>query len=455
MAKKKQPPPPPQGVQFTPVTMTLMGVSLLVGLIVGYVIGTGTKDKADTEEPTPAKLASADGAGSTTGIAKPTQRATPPAQVSQTDSPFLDAAAVAKFEGKDKALTDYKKAVSFVERRNARAAGPILDRLAAGGAGAAYQEEIGLLVASNKVNANLAQEAIDGVESWRKTYPDSRLMAQSSLVEGKAYLVKAKSLSPSQGTASGQAGAEYENARDVFLGISKKYPDDSEACGEALYNLAAVYNNLGQKDQSLATYDDLVAKYPDHRLAAKALYSVANSAWGQEDTETAARYFQKLADQYPKARETQRARKNLDALAIIGNPASELAVDHWIGTETTLASSKGQVVILNFWNEWCPHCRREIPKLQQMYEKFEDQGLVVIAVTKHTKSQTDEKVQAFLDSNGVTFPCAVEPAGYKTTKDYGVSGVPAGVVIDRDGNVVWRNHPARLTEQRLKEILGV
>ena len=80
--------------------------------------------------------------------------------------------------------------------------------------------------------------------------------------------------------------------------------------------------------------------------------------------------------------------------------------------------------------------------------------LVMIGVTKHTKNQTDEKVQAFLDSNNISFPCAVEPAGYQSTKDYGVSGVPAGVVIDRSGTVVWRNHPARLTEERLQELLA-
>ena len=71
------------------------------------------------------------------------------------------------------------------------------------------------------------------------------------------------------------------------------------------------------------------------------------------------------------------------------------------------------------------------------------------------KPEFHPKIEKFLADNNITFPCAVESEGYQTTKDYGVSGVPAGVVIDRDGNVAWRNHPARLTEQRLQEILGV
>jgi len=202
-------------------------------------------------------------------------------------------------------------------------------------------------------------------------------------------------------------------------------------------------------------YDDLVEKYPGHRLAAASLYSVANDAWAKEDIETAEKYFRRLSDNYPSDSKAKRAKKNLNALAIIGKPAPELVVDHWMGSGTTLADAKGKVVLLGFWNEWCPHCRREMPNLQKWHEQYADDGLVVISVTKHTKSQDDAKVQSFLDGNNITFPCAVEPQGYTTTRDYGVSGVPAGVVIDRSGKVVWRNHPARLTEERLKEILGV
>jgi len=443
---KKQ---PQSGAQLTPTTMALMAMTLLVGIIIGVIIGRGTTDRADT----PIKQA-----GTTAQSApKGTSPTTPHQRKVRTpsSSPFLDLTATDKFQDKTDALSDYRKAVDFVERRNARAATPILDRLAAADPAAAYQEEVALLLAANKVNQNLPQEALDALTDWRHSYPDSRLKSQAALTEGKAYVVKARGLAGGQDEPTGAALETYQQARDTFLDVPKSFPDDAQACGEALYNLGSVYNNLGEDEASLKAYDELVDKYAEHPLAARALYQVANSSWSEEDYETAEAYFRKLLDRYPDESLAKRARKNISALSIIGQDASELVVDHWVnGTGTTLQASKGKVVMLNFWNEWCPHCRRELPKLSQLQKKYADRGLVIIPVTKHTKNQTDEKIAAFLDKHGIELPCAVEPEGYQSTRDYGVSGVPASAIVGRDGKIVWRNHPARLTEARLEELLS-
>ena len=452
-ASKKQPQP---SSQFTPTTMALMAMSLLVGIVVGYIVGTGTQGKGDEGEDqgtTSTQTARADrGSGSKDAAAKARGKGkTLPVKAAQSDSPFLDEIAVSKFEGNESSLSDYRRAVDFVSRRNARAGTPLLDRLATGATGTEYAEEIALLQAANKVNQNLPAEALDGLSAWKTSYPDSRLMSQAALWEGKAQVAAARGKG-SRGGTGGQA--EYDLARQAFEAVIDKYPDDANACGEALFHLGSVYKSLGQPDQSVAMYDKLVESYPTHSLAPRALYSVANGAWSDENYETATKYFQRLLDSYPDDGLSKRSRKNINAIGIIGNDAPELVVDHWLGTETTLAANEGKVVMLSFWNEWCPHCKREMPKLQQMAEKYDDQGFVLITVTKHTKSQTDEKVQAFLDKNGITLPTAVEPKGYQSTKDYGVSGVPAGVIIDRDGKIAWRNHPARLTEERLPQFLG-
>ena len=439
---------PQSGAQLTPTTMALMAMTLLVGIIIGIIIGRGTTDSADTTIKK---------AGTTTQAAATANKPPPPKQrtaAKSVNSPFLDIAATDKFQEKADELSDYRRVVDFVDRRNARAATPILDRLAASDPDAAYQEEVSLLQAANKVNQNLPQEALDALTDWRHSYPDSRLKAQAALTEGKAYIVKARGLTGGQDTPTGVAKETYQLARDAFLDIPKTYGDDAQACGEALYNLGSVYDNLGDKEASLKTYDELVEKYPEHPLAARAMYQVANSSWSEEDYETATAYFQKLLDKYPDDSLSKRARKNISALGIIGLDAPELAIDHWInGTGTTLSASKGKIVLLAFWNEWCPHCRRELPKLGQLQEKYGDRGLVIIPVTKHTKNQTDEKIASFLSDNNIDLPCAVEPEGYQSTRDYGVSGVPASAIVGRDGKIIWRNHPARLTEARLEQLL--
>jgi thiol-disulfide isomerase/thioredoxin len=51
------------------------------------------------------------------------------------------------------------------------------------------------------------------------------------------------------------------------------------------------------------------------------------------------------------------------------------------GTKWTLRGLAGKVVIVNFWATWCPPCRKEMPDLEALYQKFRNQGFVVLAIS--------------------------------------------------------------------------
>jgi len=106
--------------------------------------------------------------------------------------------------------------------------------------------------------------------------------------------------------------------------------------------------------------------------------------------------------------------------------------------------------VVVFWEEWCPHCRDEMPKLQQLYAAHKADGLQVLGITKVTQTATDEKVRAYLDQNRIQFPVAKEtgiPSDY-----FNVKGIPAAAIV-KGGKIVWRGHPIRLTEEIVKRWL--
>lgn len=93
---------------------------------------------------------------------------------------------------------------------------------------------------------------------------------------------------------------------------------------------------------------------------------------------------------------------------------------------------RGQVVFLNFWATWCAPCVAEMPAMQTLYERYRDDGLVVLAVNVREDEAT---VQEFIDRLGVTYPIALDRAG-EVTNLYNVRGFPTTMIIDRGGNVI-------------------
>lgn len=147
----------------------------------------------------------------------------------------------------------------------------------------------------------------------------------------------------------------------------------------------------------------------------------------------------------------RKARKLSAELEVIGKDApSSYQIEKWFQGENNIALDGKGTELLVFWEVWCPHCQREVPQMQATYEKLKDQGLEVVGLTKITKSATEEKVTDFIKENGVTYPMAKETG--ELSAYFNVSGIPAAAIV-KDGKVVWRGHPARLDEEKLKSFL--
>ncbi|MBN2798558.1 MAG: TlpA family protein disulfide reductase [Deltaproteobacteria bacterium] len=133
-----------------------------------------------------------------------------------------------------------------------------------------------------------------------------------------------------------------------------------------------------------------------------------------------------------------------DEAMIVGIDAGEMKVEKWYQGETDM--TQGKATLLVFWEAWCPHCRKEVPEIQNTYTKYKDQGLNVIGLTRVTKSATDEKVMELINENHITYPIAKETG--EMAPHFGVRGIPAAAMV-KDGKVVWRGHPARLTDEMI------
>lgn len=118
------------------------------------------------------------------------------------------------------------------------------------------------------------------------------------------------------------------------------------------------------------------------------------------------------------------------------------------GEAWTLKSLRGQVVLLNFWATWCPPCRKEMPDLQALYDRFHGQGLVILAVS----DEEANKVGPFIAERKVTYPILLDP-GRQVNELFRIQGIPKSFVYDRNGKLVAQAIDMRTRKQFL-EMLG-
>lgn len=156
-----------------------------------------------------------------------------------------------------------------------------------------------------------------------------------------------------------------------------------------------------------------------------------------------------LQKKYGTTRAARSAARLSSELDVIGKEAGSLNVEKWFVGNTSFDSGEATLVV--FWELWCPHCRREVPKLQETYNSFRSKGLNMVALTKVTKSSTDEKVAEFIAENNLTYPIAKE-RGDEMSRRFNIRGIPAAVVLKND-KVVWRGHPAQLSNEMIENWL--
>lgn len=223
---------------------------------------------------------------------------------------------------------------------------------------------------------------------------------------------------------------------------------DVEALAAEVATLRAQVDELRTFQQRVEMAVDL-PEDPATEMAALDLAYEARDKLIAGDNAAAKELLQRVVEDYPDTQVAPAAREMLSELRIIGSDAGELDVAGWVQGEYALPDEGTTVLV--FFEAWCPHCKREMPNLQDTFERLDDDGLDVVGLTSFSRGTSDEDMERFLDTAGVTFPVARDDGTLSSR--FLAQGVPHAAVV-KDGAVAWIGHPSELADERLKAWLA-
>lgn len=164
-------------------------------------------------------------------------------------------------------------------------------------------------------------------------------------------------------------------------------------------------------------------------------------------------YISKYKDSEPNAVARLEHVIKMSGSFMTGVEAPDFTMNQPDGTPLTLSEMRGKVLLVDFWASWCGPCRRENPNVVAAYNKYHDKGFDVLGVSL---DKTQDRWLQAIEKDGLIWHHVSDLKGWQNSaaKLYGVTSIPATVLLDQEGKIIARNLRGPALEAKLAEILG-
>jgi len=116
-----------------------------------------------------------------------------------------------------------------------------------------------------------------------------------------------------------------------------------------------------------------------------------------------------------------------------GQRAPGFALATLDGGRASLADHRDKLVVVNFWATWCHPCALEMPSLEALWRRYQERGLIVLAVSVDRGSPRG-LLEPYVRNLKLTFPILLDPDS-KTSDGWRVTALPATFLVRPGGEV--------------------
>lgn len=245
-----------------------------------------------------------------------------------------------------------------------------------------------------------------------------RVAKDSTYVPSKTYLAKVKELCTEDASLLNLSEYKQYITNAIALLAKAEAPEVKSSIDR---NISYIEKNI----TNLAIKEFLISKF---------LYSHIRRN-GPQNLEKHMALFQNNVKDSILVKDMNLLLQKWDKLQV-GKPSPELNATDVTGKKVSLTDLKGKFVYIDVWATWCMPCRKELPFLAQIEEKYRGKDIHFVGLSCDANRTVWEKDIAKGGKSGIQIHLVPEAT---FLDDYMISGIPRFILLDRDGNIINMN----------------
>lgn len=119
--------------------------------------------------------------------------------------------------------------------------------------------------------------------------------------------------------------------------------------------------------------------------------------------------------------------------------------------EYKIDALKGKVIMFDFWASWCGPCKRKIPQINKLYNKYTRDKVMVFGINVGEREVT---VKNAVKKLNISYPIVLDRQGLSSKNKFNITTLPTLIFIDKNGDISARgSYPFTSVESVVKKLL--